>query len=476
MNKTTNNQEKKELNIFLFLFLGFIILQHLGKIILNLMNLLQPQSEYFFIDKNVYLYSIVLSIAMIVVIIGTMGKKKWGVIGFFCIQLANLIGIQALSEGHQDLSYQFLVTCALCAIFALLLCLRNKGESAWKVIFEQTESKPRKNYLFALRDIHWFNKEHKGKDYRKEDSTIKENTTSDTSLTSEDKVETPSNEPKTNEKRNKKQFIKVLLIVVSVVVIASVGVGSYFLYKHYTDNEYLMNKANDTFKNGEINKALDMYEELADKKDYVPAKSRLGNLYLENDSVPLDFKKGLAYLESVAINDSDALNNLMSIYLGRKCKGQDFTNLDKAKYYAELALNKGLILADAYFVLGNVASEKNDNATAFYYWEKSSKYNKQEALDNLGWMTYNGNGCKIDYAKAYGYFKKALEINSEDSYAMYYLGLFYLYGDVVKQDKYEARNLFKRAADLGNEDAAKEYSKLQMSLPNKGLLSGSVYR
>ena len=476
MNKTTNNQEKKELNIFLFLFLGFIILQHLGKIILNLMNLLQPQNEYFFIDKNVYLYSIVLSIAMIVVIIGTMGKKKWGVIGFFCLQIANLIGIQALSEEHQDLSFQFLVTCVICAIFALLLCLRSKGESAWKIIFEQKESMPRKNYLFALRNVHWFKKENKEMKSSNEDSKAKENISSDASLTSEEKVTNPSDESKASDKRNKKHFMKVLLIAFSAIVIVSASIGSYFLYKHYTDNEYLMNKANETFKNGDINKALEMYEELADKKDFVPAKSRLGYLYLENDSVPLDFKKGLPYLESVAINDSDALNNLMSIYLGRKCKGQDFTNLDKAKYYAELALNKGIILADAYFVLGNVASEKNDNATAFYYWEKSSQYNKQEALDNLGWMTYNGNGCKIDYAKAYGYFKKALEINSEDEYAMYYLGLFYLYGDVVKQDKYEARSLFKRAADLGNEDAAKEYSKLQMSLPNKGLLSGSVYR
>lgn len=476
MNKTTNNQEKKELNIFLFLFLGFIILQHLGKIILNLMNLLQPQSEYFFIDKNIYLYSIVLSIAMIVVIIGTMGKKKWGVIGFFCLQLANLIGIQALSEGHQDLSFQFLVTCIICALFALLLCLRSKGESAWKIIFEQKESKPRKNYLFALRNAHWFKKENKEMESSNEDHKAKENITSDSSLSSEDKVATLSDESKASDKRNKKHFMKVFLIVFSVIVIASIGVGSYFLYKHYTDNEYLMNKANETFKNGEIKKALEMYEELADKKDYIPAKSRLGNLYLENDSVPLDFEKGMAYLESIAINDTVALNDVMAIYLGRKCKGQDFTNIDKAKYYAELALNKGVILADAYFVLGNVASDKNDNATAYYYWEKSSQYNKREALDNLGWMTYNGNGCKIDYAKAYGYFKKALEINSEDSYAMYYLGLFYLYGDVVKQDKYEARRLFKRAADLGDEDAAKEYSKLQMSLPNKGLLSGSVYR
>lgn len=76
MNNTGSNQNKQELNIFLFLFLGFVILQHLGKILRNLMLLFQPQSDFLVIDKNIVLYSIILSVAMIIVVIGTMSKKS----------------------------------------------------------------------------------------------------------------------------------------------------------------------------------------------------------------------------------------------------------------------------------------------------------------------------------------------------------------------------------------------------------------
>lgn len=149
MSKINNNNNKRDLNNFLILFLIFAILQHLGKIAKNFFLLSQPQNSYFIIDKNIVLYSIIISISVIIVIIGTMCKKKWGVIGFFCIQIANLIGIQALSAEQQNFGLNYVVTCILCILFGLLLLLRSNGKSAWKVIFENTESKPRKNYLFC---------------------------------------------------------------------------------------------------------------------------------------------------------------------------------------------------------------------------------------------------------------------------------------------------------------------------------------
>lgn len=45
------------------------------------------------------------------------------------------------------------------------------------------------------------------------------------------------------------------------------------------------------------------------------------------------------------------------------------------------------------------------------------------------------------------------------------MGLFYLNGDVVKQDKLKARDYFKQAADLGHKDAEEEYSKIQLDYP-----------
>lgn len=462
MNNTPNNQNKKELNAFLYLFLVFVILQHLVKIFKNLILLFQPQSDFFIIDKYIVLYSIVLSIALIIVVIGTMSKKKWGVIGFFCLQIANLIGIQKLSTERQDLGFNFVVTCFLCVLFALLLLLRSNGKSAWNVIFAHTKSKHRKNYLFFLQNLHWFKKRNEvnlDKDFNvKEDTIIKDSSSMENMTTDQESKSATSNV-------KKKRSLKVLMIALLAFLAVSVCAGSYIIYRHYTSNEYLMNKANETFKKGEIKKALEMYEELADKKDYIPAKSRLGYLYIINDSVSLDVKKGIKYLEESSVSDSTSLHYLLCIYLGTTFKGREIRNMEKAKYYAEIAIKRDILLGESYFALGNYYADKEDFASAYYNWEKSSKYKETKAFDNLGWMTYNGSGCKVDMNKSYRYFQKALKLDSKDDYALYYMGLFYLNGEVVKQDKLKARDYFKQAADLGNKDAEAEYSKIQLDYP-----------
>lgn len=461
MSKNNDNKTKGDLNNFLILFLVFVILQHLGKIVKNLFLLSAPQSSYFIIDKNIVLYSIILSIAVIIVIIGTMCKKKWGVIGFFCIQIANLIGIQALSAVQQDLGLDFVATCVLCLLFALLLLLRSNGKSAWKVIFESTESKPRKNYLFWLRNLHLFKKKgmiNHAREIAKESVNIKDATSVENLKADQEGKCTISNV-------KRKHSFKFLVIVLLAIIAVSICVGSYFLYRHYTSNEYLMNKANEKFKKGEIKNALEMYEELADKKDYMPAKARLGYLYIINDSVPLDVKKGIKYLEESSVSDSISLDYLLDFYLGNTFKRRGIRNMEKVKYYAEIAIKRDILLGASYFALGNYYADKENFAAAYYNWEKSSKYKVTGAFDNLGWMTYNGIGCKVDMNKSYRFFQKTLKLDPRDGYALYYMGLFYLNGDVVKQDKLKARDYFKQAADLGHKDAEEEYSKIQLDYP-----------
>lgn len=463
MNKISDNQDKPNLNIFLLLFLGFVILRHLGNIFKNLIYLLQPQSDFYTIDKNLVGYSIFMSIAMIIVVIGTMRKKKWGVIGFFCFQIINLIGIQALSKEQQDLSFHFGVTCFLCLFFALLLLLRSNGKSAWKVIFEPTASKPKKNYFFWLRNLHWFRR--KDRTISKKVCVIKRyNIFKNKSSSNKNVIET-SGIKNEIRKGKRKHLLKVILIAISAIVIVSMGVCAYFLYTHYTSNEYLMNKANETFRNGEIKKALGMYEELADKKDYVPAKSRLGYLYLINDSVTLDSVKGKKYLTEASVTDSISLRYLMKIYLGNIYKGKCYMNREKAKYYAEMAIERGILLGEAYFVLAVYSLNNDDAASAYYYFEKSSEYKFARAFAGLGLMTYYGDCGIIDMNKSYRYIEKALKIDPKDDLALYQMGLFYLDGEVVKKDKLKARDYFKQAADLGNEDAKAEYSKIQFEFP-----------
>lgn len=351
-------------------------------------------------------------------------QKEVGSDWIFCLQIANVIGIQVLSTEDQDLGSNILVTSIICIVFALFLLLRSNGRSAWKVIFDNSENKKRDKASIISKIILKLKTNRVTKlpykeVYDKEEYTLGESSSSKQDVSEEtfstscpqENVADRSEKKDAKVGNKSKQSLKVVLTIISFMFVASISIGFYILYRHYTNNEYLMNNANETFTKGDIKNALEIYEELASKKDYVPAKTRLGYLYLVNDSVPLDTANGLKYLKEASVTDSTAMQYLIKVYMGAPCKGEKLTNIEKSKYYAEIAIKKGFLMGFAYFCLGNYFSEKGDLASAYYNWEKSSEYKCAEAFDNLGWMFYNGNGCDVDLNKSYRYFQRALEIN-----------------------------------------------------------------
>lgn len=66
---------------------------------------------------------------------------------------------------------------------------------------------------------------------------------------------------------------------------------------------------------------------------------------------------------------------------------------------------------------------------------------------------------EADYRKAYTYLKKAAD--DDDDRAINSLGIMYLYGYHVKQNRRKAMRLFKKAAKLGNEQAVLNIAKLE---------------
>lgn len=285
--------------------------------------------------------------------------------------------------------------------------------------------------------------------------------TNETSYNDTNEQKSVTNFPSNNNNHISKKNIKIIVCCISLILIIT-GVCLAIWYADYNSQEKRFQRANQFFSEGHTTKAVELFNELA-SEDYVNAKTRLGSLYLFNDSINLDSENGIRLLKEAAASDTSALEKLMYIYNGYTCKGKDFTNYESAKYYANLAIKRNVLLNDANFVLGCVYSEENDNESAFYYWEKAAQGGMAGAYDNLGWMAYYGNGCKQNYQRAYDYFKKALEIDSDDDYALFYMGLFCLYGNVLPKDYMQAKSYFKRSANLGNEDARKEYSKLQMN-------------
>jgi len=253
--------------------------------------------------------------------------------------------------------------------------------------------------------------------------------------------------------------LKVSLYIISAIAIITIAIVAVIHYSETPEQKF--DRANALYNKGEIAKSVELLEKLA-SDEYVPAKARLGHLYLKSDKIESDIDKGFKYLEIAASTDNYALVEIMNIYMGEKCRGKEYTDYEKAKYYAEFALSKNISTKEAYFALGYIYSENNEHEKAYYYWEKAAKEGSADAYDNLGWMAYNGKGYTVNYEKAYEFFSKALEINKNDGYAQYYLGLMYLYGQVFNQDTNMARYYLKEAADHGNEDAIKEYAKLQM--------------
>lgn len=273
-------------------------------------------------------------------------------------------------------------------------------------------------------------------------------------------VKEPDTEIKINKVANTKWFL--FAGIFAILVCASIGVC--YWYNQYDSVEGKYARANEFFHDGKTSKAIELYTQLAEEEGYTKAKTRLGLLYIFNDSIETDAKKGFKYLKEAAISDSIAMDKLLRLYRGVNAKGKTYNNPENAIYYANMAIKNNMCLSDAYFTLGNAYSDKEDYESAFYYWNKAAKeYQNPGAFGNLGWMFYNGLGCKENNERAFEYFSRAINIRENDDYSLFYLGLMYLNGYGVKKDIMQGKSYIKRSAELGNEDAKKEYARLEMN-------------
>ena len=114
--------------------------------------------------------------------------------------------------------------------------------------------------------------------------------------------------------------------------------------------------------------------------------------------------------------------------------------------------------------LGDNAYNNKQYGTALNYYNEAAKKGSDEALANLGWMTYKGLGTPVDGAIAISYLKDAVEMGNAN--ACYYLGLLYengVYESRLFKDWQEALRYYKLGADRGQSQAAEAYSRLKGS-------------
>lgn len=111
--------------------------------------------------------------------------------------------------------------------------------------------------------------------------------------------------------------------------------------------------------------------------------------------------------------------------------------------------------------LGDNAYNNKQYEMALNYYNEAAKKGSDEALANLGWMTYKGLGTPVDGAIAISYLKDAVEMGNAN--ACYYLGLLYengVYESQLFKDREESLRYYKQGADRGQSQAAEAYSRL----------------
>ena len=114
--------------------------------------------------------------------------------------------------------------------------------------------------------------------------------------------------------------------------------------------------------------------------------------------------------------------------------------------------------------LGLQAYTRRQYEAALNYYNEAAKKGSDEALANLGWMTYKGLGTPVDGAIAISYLKDAVEMGNAN--ACYYLGQLYengVYDSQLFKDRQEALRYYKLGSDRGQSQAAEAYSRLKGS-------------
>ena len=264
------------------------------------------------------------------------------------------------------------------------------------------------------------------------------------------------------------------------------------LQKEYEEN---FNKGLRAYGRKDYEKAIMHLYPLALKDDY-DAQLVLGDIYMREEGVYKDIKKGLDwYKRAIALGNVKAARLLGSMYLNGDIVKQN------SKKGIELLL-KAARLGDvaSQLALGNyyITSKKTDyNPSKAAYWlAKAAKKKDPDAQYNLAELYRKGVGVEENEKKAFKLYKKAEKQGHQkasliigkkyyfdkkkpdhkkafemfkrsatqgEAEASFYLGEMYFNGQATKKDIKQAFNWYSKAASLGYSDAAFNLGKIYVN-------------
>lgn len=203
------------------------------------------------------------------------------------------------------------------------------------------------------------------------------------------------------------------------------------------------------YKKGKYDDALDCFAQCdLDDADVYWA---IATIYEEQKK---DYKNALAYYRmAMEMNFPDAIERMAEAYLG------DELGLEKAEKTALKLFKRAAKLgnADAQYNLGMAYAcgyygVTADRETALYWLKKSVRGENPMACLQVGLYYYYTVKTKAAYKKAFELFTDAYNLGEKE--AIINIGLCYLQGNGVKEDKKEAVKCFKTAAEKCNSGVA----------------------
>ncbi len=203
------------------------------------------------------------------------------------------------------------------------------------------------------------------------------------------------------------------------------------------------------YKKGKYDDALDCFAVC--ELDYVGVYWCIATIYEEQKQ---DYKNALFYYQmAMEMDFPDAIERMAEAYLGDELglEKDEKTALKLFKKAAKLGnaaaqYNLGMAYACGYYGL------TADKEKALYWLKKSVKGENPMACLQVGLYYYYTVKTESAYKKAFELFNSAYNLGEDE--AIINIGLCYLQGNGVKEDKKEAVNCFKTAAKTTNSGVA----------------------
>lgn len=203
---------------------------------------------------------------------------------------------------------------------------------------------------------------------------------------------------------------------------------------------------------------VDYIESLANINDSF-ALNKLGKMYCQGKSRPIDLSKSLHYFEQSALLCNSEGQNNYGVLLNKTSGKDDKESKNKALFYIKSSAEQGNIhgMGNYGIILLNGDGVAKNIQIAEKFLQKSGDLGYSIAQVNYGYSLIFNNPTSERIEKGLEYIKNAIYQN--DSYAYYIYGLLLLDGKIIEKNERLAMNYLKISADLGYEESMLKYAK-----------------